>query len=78
MHIADATATWLARMDVAVPPEFAGRVLYEALGEVVGTTESGAHVRALPDLPASRALRDDSAADEARVEARLRALGYVD
>jgi predicted AlkP superfamily phosphohydrolase/phosphomutase len=75
-HIADATATWLARMDVAVPPEFAGRVLYEALREVMG--DEGSAVRALPVLPGTSHSSVRSAADEARIEARLRALGYVD
>ena len=77
MHIADATATWLARMDVAVPPDFAGRVLYEALREVVGSGGPNA-VRALPDVATRAASSAQSAADEARIEARLRALGYVD
>ena len=69
MHIADATATLLARMGIAVPPEFKGRVLYEALRDTAGD------VRTLPDAPAMSPSRSG---DEAKVEARLRALGYID
>ncbi|HJL02243.1 MAG TPA: alkaline phosphatase family protein [Polyangiaceae bacterium LLY-WYZ-15_(1-7)] len=68
-RIADAAATWLARLDVAVPAEAAGRVLWEAL------RDAGGEARALPEVEARRA---HDAGDEARVEARLRALGYVD
>ncbi len=68
-HIADAAATFLARMDVAVPADAAGRVLFEALRGTAGTVE------ALPDVaPPAHSGR----ADEAEVEKRLRALGYVD
>ncbi|MBO6934158.1 MAG: alkaline phosphatase family protein [Deltaproteobacteria bacterium] len=67
--IADAAATLLARMDVAVPPDAVGRVLFEALRGTAGTVE------ALPDVaPPAHSGR----ADEAEVEKRLRALGYVD
>lgn len=66
-RIADASATLLARLDVAVPPEASGRVLWEAL------REGGGEPRPLPEAEALRAR-----GDEAAVEARLRALGYVD
>ena len=68
-HIADAAATFLARMDVAVPADAAGRVLFEALRATAGP------VVALPDVapPSQR-----NTADEAEVEKRLRALGYID
>ena len=68
--IADATATILARMDVAVPPGFAGRVLFELLKDT-----SGGAVASLPEAPA---LATPASGDPARVEARLRALGYID
>ena len=68
-HIADAAATLLARMGVAVPPEASGRVLWEALGETAGASDE------LPEVDTRRAPR---AGDEREVEKRLRALGYVD
>ncbi len=68
-RIADVTATLLARLDVAVPPELAGRVLHEAL------EGSGGEPRALP--PAERT-PVGTRGDERRVEERLRALGYID
>lgn len=69
-HIADATATLLARMDVAVPPGFAGRVLWEALADA-----GGPGARTLPEVPARAGA---SRGDEARIESRLRALGYIE
>jgi len=69
--IADATATLLARMDVAVPHDAAGRVLWEALEE----DAARGPVRALPD---AEVRRDRTRGGEGRVERRLRALGYVD
>lgn len=66
-HVCDASATWLARLDVAPPAEAAGRVLFEAL------SEPGVDARALPEAEVVR-----GRGDEAEVEARLRALGYVD
>ncbi|MCB9599989.1 MAG: alkaline phosphatase family protein [Sandaracinus sp.] len=66
-HIADASATMLARLDVAPPPDAAGRVLFEILDEL------GTSAASLPDAELVR-----GAGDEAEVEARLRALGYVD
>ncbi|MBC7172322.1 MAG: alkaline phosphatase family protein [Polyangiaceae bacterium] len=69
-RIADVTATLLARMDVAVPSELAGRVLYEALDACAPS--------ATTPLPNAARHRTDERADERRVEARLRALGYID
>lgn len=79
-QIADATATWLARMDIAVPPEFAGRVLYEALRDAAdaGAPEATSAPQRLPDGVRAGGPGPRDAADEARIEARLRALGYVD
>ncbi len=71
-RIADATATLLSRMDVAVPPEAAGRVLWEVLAE---PSSAATEARPLPDADRTRV---DTRHDEARVEARLRALGYVE
>lgn len=68
-RIADATATLLCRLDVAVPPEAAGRVLFEALADYGGDSK---------DLPPVERRQAMEPGDEARVEARLRALGYVD
>lgn len=68
-HIADAPATLLARMDVAMPPELAGRVLWEALPDTGGELQA---------LPAGPETGRQPAGDESRVEARLRALGYIE
>jgi len=65
-HIADASATLLARMDVAPAPEASGRVLWEILRSV------GA-ARAMPAVSVRRARGNPE-----RVEQRLRALGYID
>ncbi len=67
-RMADATATLLARLGVASVPDAAGRVLVETLR----ATGAGA---ALPDVAAPPNAPES---DEAIVEARLRALGYVD
>jgi hypothetical protein len=67
--IADVASTALARLDVAVPPGFAGRVLWEALRDGSPRAPS-----VLPDVPSPPRGRGD----EASVEARLRALGYID
>lgn len=70
-RIADATATLLARMDIAIPADAAGRVLFEILTDGASTERSRA-------LPAARPPRAPAARDDARVIDRLRALGYVD
>lgn len=68
-HIADATATLLARLGIRVPVNFMGRPLWEALSETLpGAT----------DLPKTMLRRNHGPHDESRVEARLRALGYID
>jgi hypothetical protein len=67
--IADVTATLLARMNVAVPPEASGRILWEVLDDGDGAPAV---------LPSAAPTRARGAGDEAAVEARLRALGYVD
>ena len=71
-HIADASATVLARMGVAPPPEASGRVL--PLGRGLGAEAISAP--ALPPAPPPRSAQD--AGDEARVAARLRNLGYIE
>lgn len=68
-RIADVTATLLARMDLAVPPAFAGRVLWEAL------LDADREARTLPDVAPPR---KSAPLGEGLVEARLRALGYVE
>ena len=67
-RIADASATCLARMGIAVPSDFAGRVCFEAL------RESG-ELRTLPHVAMPAAPRRG---DESRVHQRLVALGYID
>ncbi len=69
-HIADATATLLARMGVAVPADAMGRVLWETLSQHA-TTEATELGPAHPRPAASRG-------QEGVVMRRLRALGYVD
>ena len=66
MHIADASATLLARMDVAPAPEARGRVLWEIL------RETGV-ARVMPEVAVQR-----GSGSPERVEQRLRALGYID
>jgi hypothetical protein len=68
-HIADASATCLARMGVTVPDESSGRVLGEILLKRSAASEP---------LPAIRVDDREGPRDLARTEARLRALGYVD
>lgn len=68
-HIADASATFLARMGLALPSDAAGRVLAETL------TQRATMNTSLPDVTPSAST---SPMDLARTEARLRALGYVD
>jgi predicted AlkP superfamily phosphohydrolase/phosphomutase len=68
-HIADASATCLARMGIEAPSEASGRVLGEALVRVARSTAT------LPSIAAGPSMTGN---DLARTEARLRALGYVD
>ncbi|MEM6959011.1 MAG: alkaline phosphatase family protein [Myxococcota bacterium] len=65
--IADAAATLLARMGVAVPADASGRVLYEILEAMVDTSP-------LPAGAPPARVQSTSAS----VERRLRALGYID
>jgi predicted AlkP superfamily phosphohydrolase/phosphomutase len=67
-HIADMTATLLARLGISVPSSFRGRVLWEALE---GSDAAEA-------LPAGVRQGSGVGGNEAAVEARLRALGYVE
>ncbi len=67
-HIADASATLLARLDVAVPREARGRVLFEIL-------DGFGEARALPTVKRERT---DATRNVGKVEARLRALGYIE
>jgi predicted AlkP superfamily phosphohydrolase/phosphomutase len=69
-HIADLTATLLARLGVAVPPSFKGRVLWEALEDDPGACVQSLSERARVDRHAARS--------EGLVESRLRALGYIE
>ncbi|MGB5808998.1 MAG: alkaline phosphatase family protein [Polyangiales bacterium] len=66
-HIADLTATLLARLDLAVPASFAGRVLWEAL-DLDGTAQA---------LPAPAVVAKPKG-NQAALENRLRALGYIE
>ncbi len=68
-HIADLPATLLARLDLAVPSAFAGRVLWETLAVSTDATSV---------LPESTARPSHVRQNDALVEARLRALGYVE
>lgn len=69
-HIADLSATLLHRLDLSVPTDFMGRPLWEAL---LGT--GSGPTLALPDVDAVALRRPD---DESVIEARLRALGYIE
>jgi predicted AlkP superfamily phosphohydrolase/phosphomutase len=69
-QIADLSATLLRRLDLAVPSELKGRVLWEALD---GT--GAAHASSLPKVSQ---VRRRVRADEGQVESRLRALGYIE
>jgi hypothetical protein len=69
-HIADLSATLLCRLGVSVPPAFMGRVLWGALRDE-------ANVPAVA-LPAPPPLEPRSTRNEALVESRLRALGYIE
>lgn len=68
-HIADASATCLARVGVALPLDASGRVLTEVL------VRRATMPTPLPDVATTKT---GGAIDLARTEARLRALGYVD
>ncbi len=65
--MADTMATALGRLGVAPPEHCRGRVLFEILDELVDA-------QALPEAELLRG----SQGDEAAVERRLRALGYID
>ncbi len=67
-HIADATASLLARLELAVPTSFRGRVLWEALDTASEDTSP---------LPEMRLEATQAPHDSSRVEKRLRALGYL-
>jgi predicted AlkP superfamily phosphohydrolase/phosphomutase len=69
-HIADLSATLLRRLGLSVPSSFMGRVLWEALRDE-------AHAPAVA-LPAPRPREPRRARNEALVESRLRALGYIE
>ncbi len=67
--IADVTATLLCRMGIAVPPDAAGRVLWEILAETAPNATRPLPAGEKPAVPTHRAHA---------VVARLRALGYVE
>ena len=67
-HIADASATVLARLDIAIPSNARGRVLFEIM-------DGFGEARALPEVKRERT---DATRDVGKVEARLRALGYIE
>ena len=69
-HIADLSATLLRRLGVAVPSSFMGRVLWEALGDEGHVSPAA--------LPAPRRHAPRTTRNEALVESRLRALGYIE
>ncbi|UCH30594.1 MAG: alkaline phosphatase family protein [Myxococcales bacterium] len=69
-HIADLTATLLHRLGLAVPPSFKGRVLWEAVID-----EDAAPTDSLPEITQIRPRANEN---EALVESRLRALGYIE
>ena len=71
--IADVAATLLARMQITIPPELAGRVLWELFAETIGS-DAPTIGGELPSLtPPHR-----EATNESGVPQRLRALGYID
>ncbi len=69
-HIADLSATLLQRTGLSVPTSFAGRVLWEAL-----CTHDDLGPRSLPEVTE---VRRSVTTNEALVESRLRALGYIE
>lgn len=68
-RIADVTATLLARMNVAVPADASGRVLFEILSSAAPTSPDVLPMAPRTAVPAHR---------ESAVVQRLRALGYVE
>ncbi len=70
-HIADLSATLLRRLDLAVPSELKGRVLWEALDGSLETSKT-------PSLPDASQVRRRVRSNEGLVESRLRALGYIE
>lgn len=81
-HIADASATVLARLGVQVPNEFSGRVLWEILAELRGDRAQSLRGAVTAPPPTIGEELHHSAerhrASEQHLERRLRALGYVD
>jgi predicted AlkP superfamily phosphohydrolase/phosphomutase len=69
-HIADLTAMLLSRLGVSVPPSFKGRVLWEALEDDRGVCAQS--------LPGPTRVKRRAARNKGVVEARLRALGYIE
>jgi hypothetical protein len=69
--IADAGATLLARMDVATPRNGSGRAL-----PILGGDAAPRPQQPLPVVPVARDPEPHD--DDARVAARLRALGYIE
>jgi predicted AlkP superfamily phosphohydrolase/phosphomutase len=69
-HIADLSATLLCRLGLSVPPSFKGRVLWEALRDDFGESAR--------QLPKAGPLAPHTTRNEALVESRLRALGYIE
>lgn len=69
--MADVSATMLARMQLTASAPLDGRVLWEALAPA-------SELQPLPGAAASAPPVPPSAADDARVEERLRRLGYIE
>ncbi len=76
--IADATVLLLARMGIAPPPELCGRIPPSALKQPApGDSPAASLAGALPSGPSPVPPPPDPP-DQARVRARLRALGYIE
>lgn len=71
--MADATATLLARANIAVPQDTSGRVMWSVLRDDVPQRDALAP-QTMPNVDST----ERGPQDDARVEARLRALGYID
>jgi hypothetical protein len=69
-HIADLSATLLCRLGLSVPPSFKGRVLWEALRDDLGASAQ--------PIPEAAPVTPHATRNEAIVESRLRALGYIE